>query len=169
LHPTPSRFIADDHYATVFGGQQFAQVLEDANGRHGDDRTGPVGTALDVADLAMAPSLAERVARLAQVESGVIVPDPESRLGAFAGTRGYPQGTVGNAVHLGIAAIYMSLGDAGQENIRSVVDGRQHSHTDQPGSARRGTASDFDRANCRATRPAAGPRPARPHHTAVRE
>lgn len=122
----------DDHYATVFGGQQFAQVQTEGspttagvgsvNGRYGDDHTGPIGTALDVAKLMTAPSLPERVIRLNRVESGIIVPDPDSRLGAFAGTHGYPRGTVGNAVHLGIAAIYMYLGDAGQENIGRVFN-----------------------------------------------
>jgi len=125
----------DDRYATVFGGgnsgsggQRFAQLMGEGvpatpdvgsvNGRYGDDRTGWIGSASDVADRMMAPGIPERVARLTQVESHIMVPDPESRLGAFAGTRGYPHGTVGNAVHLGIAAIYMYLGDAGQEKNR---------------------------------------------------
>ena len=93
-----------------------------ANGRYGDNRTGPTGAILDAADLVMAPSLADRTATLMQVEAGVIIPDSESRLGAFAATHGYPQGTVGHAVHLGIAAIYMSLGDAGQETIGRVFN-----------------------------------------------
>ena len=92
------------------------------NGRFGDDRTGPIGAALDVTDLLMSPSLPSRTATLLLVESGAIKPDQESRLGAFAGTHGYPEGTVGNAVHLGIAAIYLALGDAGQENIGRVFN-----------------------------------------------
>lgn len=92
------------------------------NGRFGDDRTGPIGAALDVTDLLMSPSLSSRTATLLLVESGAIKPDQESRLGAFAGTHGYPAGTVGNAVHLGIAAIYLALGDAGQENIGRVFN-----------------------------------------------
>jgi hypothetical protein len=92
------------------------------NGRYGDDRTGPTGAALDVTDLLKSPSLSSRSATLLLVESGAIKPDQESRLGAFAGTHGYPEGTVGNAVHLGIAAIYLALGDAGQENIGRVFN-----------------------------------------------
>jgi len=54
---------------------------------------------------------------LIKVESGALMPDPTSRLGAFAATLDYNEGTVGYGVHIAIALIYLILGDNFDEEI----------------------------------------------------
>lgn len=63
-----------------------------------------------------------RVADLRDVDLGLVTPDPASRLGAYAATRGFPPGTVGFAVHNAIGDIYMLLGTLGQEEIGLVFN-----------------------------------------------
>jgi hypothetical protein len=96
-----------------------------ADGRYGDDRTGLSGAVADAADLAKGstPSaVAQRAADLVGVDNGSIQPDPNSRLGAYAATAGYPDGTVGSAVHNAIGTIYAGLGTYGEENIGRVFN-----------------------------------------------
>ena len=49
-----------------------------------------------------------------------MIPDSESRLGAYAATAGYGCGTIGDTVHVSIGAIYVALGTAGEEAIGRV-------------------------------------------------
>jgi RHS repeat-associated protein len=104
------------------------------NGRYGDDRTGPLGALADKRDL-MDPSdmsdgplsapqrRQQRLQRnLDLVDSGQLIPAPDSRLDAYYATRGYPKGTVGYAVHQGIAAVYLTLDEYGQEKIGRVFN-----------------------------------------------
>jgi len=87
-----------------------------ADGFYGDGKTGALQAAADTAGLAtLFPSLA-------QVDRGEVVPDPESRLGAYAATRGYPPGSVGHAVHNAIGTIYVLLGTYGEEKIGRVFN-----------------------------------------------
>jgi hypothetical protein len=59
---------------------------------------------------------------LARINAGTLQPDPNSRLGAYAATAGYPPGTVGEAVHNAIGTIYRVLGNAGEEQIGTVFN-----------------------------------------------
>jgi len=95
--------------------------LGQVNGRYGDDATGASGAARDTADLVDTTDLL--VTRtLDRVDSGALTPDPESRLGAYAATSGYPAGTVGNAVHNAIGTIYVTFANYGQEKIGRVFN-----------------------------------------------
>ncbi len=91
-----------------------------ADGRYGDDRVGQEGAYADDADLLAfgVPS----VVLLALIDDGEYQPDPDSRLGAYAATRGYPEGTVGYAVHNAIGTIADLLGTYGQERIGRVFN-----------------------------------------------
>jgi hypothetical protein len=60
--------------------------------------------------------------QLQGIDEGRIHPDPDSRLGAYAATAGYPPGTVGHGVHGAIGAIYLTLGETGQEQIGTVFN-----------------------------------------------
>jgi hypothetical protein len=96
-----------------------------ADGRYGDGRTGPMGAARDAADLAAgsnAAGVGVRAGQLAAVDLGLSTPNPDSRLGAYAATAGYPSGTVGAAVHNAIGGIYAGLGTYGEENIGRVFN-----------------------------------------------
>lgn len=87
-----------------------------ADGFYGDGKTGALQAAADTAGLAaLSPSLA-------QIDRGEVVPDPDSRLGAYAATRGYPPGSVGHAVHNAIGTIYVLLGTYGEEKIGRVFN-----------------------------------------------
>ena len=59
---------------------------------------------------------------LEKIDRGELVPDPESRLGAYAATKGYPPGSVGEAVHNAIGTIYIALGNYGEERIGRVFN-----------------------------------------------
>ncbi len=59
---------------------------------------------------------------LAKIDRGELTPDPESRLGAYAATRGYPPGSVGEAVHNAIGMIYITFGTYGEERIGRVFN-----------------------------------------------
>jgi hypothetical protein len=62
---------------------------------------------------------------LSNVDGGTLVPDPRSRLGAYAATRGYSPGTVGDAVHNAIGFIYDVFGTYGEEQIGVVFSSPQ--------------------------------------------
>lgn len=62
---------------------------------------------------------------LSKVDGGTLIPDPRSRLGAYAATRGYPPGTVGDAVHNAIGFIYEVFGTYGEEQIGIVFNAPQ--------------------------------------------
>jgi hypothetical protein len=65
---------------------------------------------------------AERPLTLDRIERGTLLPDPGSRLGAYAGTVGYPPGSVGHAVHRAIGSIYLTMGTVGEERIGTVFN-----------------------------------------------
>jgi hypothetical protein len=69
--------------------------------------------------------IAARSGALVQIDAGALEPDPDSRLGAYAATTGYPPGTVGEAVHNAIGTIDTTLGTAGQEQIGKVFNSPQ--------------------------------------------
>ncbi len=92
-----------------------------SDGRYGDSRTGALGAAADVGTLAgHSPALS--AVDLVRSGQGSLVADPDSRLGAYQATSGYPSDTVGNAVHNAIGTIYVSMGTFGQENIGRVFN-----------------------------------------------
>jgi hypothetical protein len=68
------------------------------------------------------PNIIERAQNLSAVNNGTMTPDPNSRLGAYAATSGYPDGTVGNSVHNAIGTIYMGMANIGQEDIGKVFN-----------------------------------------------
>ncbi len=89
-----------------------------ADGNYGDGNTGALAAAADSKGLfVLFP-----VDQLLKVERGEVIPDPESRLGAFAATRGYPVGSVGHAVHNAIGTIFLALGTYGEERIGRVFN-----------------------------------------------
>jgi hypothetical protein len=111
------------------GGTSTGGLGADKNGRYSDSRSGVKGAAEDLKDLPKPPwtpagaiDAAQRVGTLGDVDAKRITPDPESRLGAYAATTGYPAGTVGNAVHNAIGTIYTTLGNYGQESIGRVFN-----------------------------------------------
>lgn len=63
-----------------------------------------------------------RLRNLNDVDTGALKPEAWTRLGAYEATRGYPQGTVGYAIHNAIGDIYLMLGDIGQEKIGLVFN-----------------------------------------------
>ena len=91
------------------------------NGSYGDGRTGASGALGDTTDLVDTTDV-NVLRTLGRVDSGALTPDPESRLGAYAATRGYPAGTVGNAVHNAIGTIYVTFANYGQEKIGRVFN-----------------------------------------------
>jgi hypothetical protein len=95
--------------------------LGNVGGTFGDDRTGGSGAAADALDLA-GPSPASRQLNLSRIDAGMMTPNPESRLGAYAATRGYPSGTVGASVHAAIGTIYTLMGNYGEERIGRVFN-----------------------------------------------
>lgn len=94
------------------------------NGRYGDDRSGFGGALADTQDLVDTtnPNLFETLRR---IDDGELVPDLESRLGAYYATRGYPEETTGRAVHNAIGTIYLALANYGQEKIGRVFSSAQ--------------------------------------------
>jgi hypothetical protein len=93
----------------------------------GDHRTGFFGFVEDQATLArvMASGGAGatmRMRTLREVAAGQITPNPESRLGAFAATVGYPEGTVGYSVNRAIGLLYVAFGTYGEERIGTVFN-----------------------------------------------
>ncbi len=66
--------------------------------------------------------LGSRSTTLHNIDDGKLAPDPESRLGAYAATKGYPPGTVGAAVHAAIGSIYSKMGTYGEEKIGRVFN-----------------------------------------------
>lgn len=94
------------------------------NGRYGDDRSGLGGAIADTQDLVDTtnPNLSETLRR---IDDGELVPNLESRLGAYWSTRGYPEGTTGRAVHNAIGTIYLALANYGQEKIGRVFSSAQ--------------------------------------------
>jgi len=102
----------------------------DENGRYGDDEIGTSGAARDYAkDLPLNPltlsgmvSAQARINVLRRIDAGLLPTDPESRLGAYDATKGYPPGTVGDSVHNAIGTIYATLGNYGQEKIGRVFN-----------------------------------------------
>jgi hypothetical protein len=101
--------------SSSFGGH-VADLGRGADGRFGDSNTGAWGAIRDTAGLVAIPS------GLRSVDRGTYVPDPDSRLGAYAATRGYPPGSVGEAVHNAIGTIYVLLGTYGEEKIGRVFN-----------------------------------------------
>ena len=91
--------------------------------RAGDARTGASGALADVTETQ--PSVVQRTLNLRRIDSGDLVPNRESRLGAYAATVGYPRGTVGFAVHNAIGAIYLTMGTLGEERIGVVFHSPQ--------------------------------------------
>lgn len=70
---------------------------------------------------------------LRRIDDGTMVPDPNSRLGAYYATRGYEPGTVGHATHNAIGTIYASMGTVGEEQIGRVFNSPEARATyDQP-------------------------------------
>jgi hypothetical protein len=105
-----------------------SQLGRGADGKFGDGESGLKGAVVDAYDLATesTPSeIAGRGATLAAINSGAYTPDPESRLGAYAATRGYPKGSTGYAVHNAIGTIYGALGTYGEEKIGRVFNSAQ--------------------------------------------
>ena len=98
--------------------------LGNVNGRYGDDRTGASGALADTQDLVDTTDLL-LWRTLGRIDRGELTPDPESRLGAYAATRGYSVGTVGNAVHNAIGTIYLTFANYGQERIGRVFNSPQ--------------------------------------------
>ncbi len=93
----------------------------------GDEFTGLEGALHDAGELSRvvrdgAAGMARRVAVLKAIDNGAFNPDPTTRLGAYAGTRGYRRGTVGNAVHNAIGVLYIKFGPWGQERIGTVFN-----------------------------------------------
>ena len=67
-----------------------------------------------------------RHTQLENIDNGITTGvSPSSRLGAYAATAGYPAGSVGYAAHQGIGAIYMALGEFGQEDIGNLFNSQQ--------------------------------------------
>ena len=63
-----------------------------------------------------------RITDLRAIDDGSLVPDKNSRLGAYYATKGYERGTVGHSVHNAIGTIYAMLGTAGEEQIGKVFN-----------------------------------------------
>ncbi len=95
--------------------------------RVGDENSGFLGYVRDQGVLARVVAsggagAALRLATLRRVASGELRPPRHTRLGAFAATCGYPEGTVGYAVNRAIGILYVSLGTYGEERIGTVFD-----------------------------------------------
>lgn len=93
------------------------------DGKYGDNRTGASGALEDAKD--QQPGLLDKLDTLSKIDRGELTPNPDSRLGAYAATAGYPPGTVGNAVHNAIGTIYGTFGTFGEENIGRVFNSPQ--------------------------------------------
>jgi hypothetical protein len=96
-------------------------------GRSGDDNSGFFGYLRDQTVLARVVAsggsgAALRLAELRRIAAGQVRPAPHTRLGAFAATCGWPQGTVGYAVNRAIGILYVGLGVYGEERIGTVFN-----------------------------------------------
>ncbi len=103
------------------GGDDVPNIGRGPDGLYGDDRQGVGGALRDGRDFFVFGTLS----KLRKIDRGEVRPDPESRLGAYAATRGYPRGTVGFAVHRAIGAIFVTLGNLGEEKIGRVFASAQ--------------------------------------------
>lgn len=103
------------------GSDGMPMHLGSVGGTYGDSRTGLTGAARDTPDLVDTTDL-NLFRTLRRVDSGELTPNPDSRLGAYAATGGFPAGTVGNAVHNAIGTIYITFANYGQENIGRVFN-----------------------------------------------
>lgn len=92
-------------------GMTSDQLIQSLQGPLPEGAEGGIGVQLVIAG---------RTEELQAIDQGRVAPAPSSRLGAYAATAGYPPGTVGHGVHGAIAAIYITLGDVGQEQIGDV-------------------------------------------------
>jgi hypothetical protein len=95
--------------------------------RAGDDNSGFFGYVRDQAVLARVVAsggggAAFRLAELRRIAAGQLRPPLHTRLGAFAATCGYPEGTVGYAVNRAIGILYLGLGVYGEERIGTVFN-----------------------------------------------
>lgn len=90
------------------------------DGFYGDGKTGAGAALAELPSLAATPS--SRAGAIADIDAGRLVPDPASRLGAYAATAGYPVGSVGHAVHNAIRLIYLEFGTWGEERIGRVFN-----------------------------------------------
>lgn len=127
-----ARAQAVNHEAQIRSTVLRGQVRSGAAGpaRQGDGRSGVLGALSDAAGAlrdVVTPSAtaAQRVAALRAVDRGEVQPPPDSRLGAYAATRGYPRGTVGHAVHNAIGTLYATMGTYGEERIGRVFNSRE--------------------------------------------
>ncbi len=74
------------------------------------------------------------VARLIQVANGSYDPPRYSRLGAFKAVLGHSEGTLGYGVARAIAAIYITLGDTGEDEIGNLFNSEEvQALLDEPG------------------------------------
>lgn len=121
VRPLAAPVIDDEAPAECGEPGAAALTIGKVDGRYGDERTGAIGAAKDSADLVDTTSLL--IWRtLQRIDAGELTPDPESRLGAYAATRGYPPGTVGEAVHNATGTIYLTFANYGQEKIGRVFN-----------------------------------------------
>ena len=88
----------------------------------GMEQLGNGGTRVPVGGV---PDAAIRAQTLARIDRGELVPDPSSRLGAYAATVGYPEGTVGHGAHRAIGALYVTAGTFGEEEIGDFFNSPQ--------------------------------------------
>lgn len=98
--------------------------MEEKNNNDGlDGIPGDVGALLELMTTGVTGvGQVKRVGLLTLIDLGIYHPDPSTRLGAYAATKGYPRDTVGNAVHHAIGAIYVPFGAWGQERIGTVFN-----------------------------------------------
>ncbi|MCA9585869.1 MAG: hypothetical protein KC657_10975 [Myxococcales bacterium] len=110
------------------GGVRILEMADDGvlilgrgpDGKFGDGREGWTGALTDELDGFTDVFTPWRT--LGRIDRGELEVDPESRLGAYAATRGYPPGSVGEAVHNAIGTIYIVFNDYGQERIGRVFN-----------------------------------------------
>ena len=107
-----------------------AQISGEAQAEGSSSRS-RLGEYLDLASLAIAPipTLARRGAELVAVQTGLVNPADDSRLGAYEATGGHERGTVGRGANNSIAGIYMLFGTFGQDRIGDVFHSRQAQET----------------------------------------
>ena len=104
-------------------GRKSADIVKNDILHGGPASDGLTGTSGAWADAnQVQPGLLTRLDNMRQIDAGTMTPDPNSRLGAYAATSGYPAGTVGNSVHNAIGTIYGGMANYGEENIGKVFN-----------------------------------------------
>jgi hypothetical protein len=60
--------------------------------------------------------------KLYQIDHGKLTPKLSTRIGAYYGTKGYLEGTIGNVTHHAVGTLYMIFGSIGEDDVGTLFN-----------------------------------------------